>query len=306
VQLGTSARHDRPHVGKTEGQILRPEVNGMLMIACVALVLGFRESSNLAAAYGIAVTGTMGWTSLLFYSWPTTAGADAARAGTLLVLFLSFDLSFFVACSAKIAHGGWFPLMVAVAIFTTMMTWKLGRPDPRREGLRGLAAHGRVPRGRRPHAAHRVAGTAVFLASPGRDAAVLLHHFKHNKVLHQQVVILSIVTDAKPEVSRRRLRAHQVLRSRLLGRDGALRLHADARRPAGPARLRGQGLYINENETSFYLGRETASSPARAAHGASAQAPFRFPLAATARSAPLLLDPPTGRESGRKSSSEHW
>ena len=271
------------------------------MVACVALVLGFRESSDLAAAYGIAVTGTMAITSILFYfvardRW----GWSRAHAGVLLALFLAFDLSFFVACSAKIAHGGWFPLLVAVGIFTVMMTWKRGRALlgeriaaeslPLETFLDDIEVDN----------PHRVAGTAVFLTSTRRGTpAVLLHHFKHNKVLHQQVVILSIVTDAVPEVAARRLRPPQVLRPRLLGRDGALRLHADARRAGGPARLRDAGPRLNEADTSFYLGRETLLHRQGQRAWRLAQAPLPLPLAQRALGDRLLRDPAEPRRRDR-------
>jgi KUP system potassium uptake protein len=260
VQLGYLPRVTIIHTsGKTEGQIYVPEVNGLLMLACVALVLGFRESSNLADAYGIAVTGTMAMTSMLFFSvthhrW----GWSTGRSGALLALFLAFDLSFFLACSSKIAHGGWFPLTVATAIFTVMMTWKRGRTL-----LAQKIAEVSLPMDifledidrTNPH---RVAGTAVFLASTRRGTpAVLLHHFKHNKVLHQQVVILSIVTDAVPEVP-----AADFVRIKFFDRGfWAVTAHYGFMQTPDVLQVlracAGQGLYINENETSFYLGRET-------------------------------------------------
>jgi KUP system potassium uptake protein len=260
VQLGYLPRVTIVHTsGKTEGQIYVPEVNGVLMVACVALVLGFRESTNLADAYGIAVTGTMGITSVLFYSvahyrW----GWSAARAGTLLALFLAFDASFFVACSTKIAHGGWFPLAVAFCVFTVMMTWKRGRMI-----LGQRVADVSLPMDlfledverTKPH---RVNGTAVFLASTRRGTpAVLLHHFKHNKVLHQQVVILSIVTDAVPEVQ-----ASDFVHIKFFDHGfWAVTAHYGFMQTPDVLRVlracASQGLYINEAETSYYLGRET-------------------------------------------------
>jgi KUP system potassium uptake protein len=260
VQLGYLPRVTIVHTsGKTEGQIYVPEVNALLMVACLALVLGFRESSNLADAYGIAVTGTMAITSVLFYSVAHVRwGWSVAKAGSLLALFLTFDLSFFLACSAKIAHGGWFPILVAIGIFTVMMTWKLGR---KLLGER-LAAESL------PLEAfledidlvnpHRVAGTAVFLTSIRRGTpAVLLHHFKHNKVLHQQVIILSIVTDAVPEVA-----AADFVHLKFLDRGfWAVTAHYGFMQTPDILRVlracAGQGLYLNEAETSFYLGRET-------------------------------------------------
>ncbi len=297
VQLGYLPRVTIVHTsGKTEGQIFVPEVNSMLMLACVALVLGFRESSNLADAYGIAVTGTMGMTSMLFYSvahhrW----GWSKAKAGALLALFLSFDLSFFLACSAKIAHGGWFPLMVAGAIFTIMMTWKLGRKllgeKVAAESLPMDIFLEDVDRTN----PHRVAGTAVFLASTRRGTpAVLLHHFKHNKVLHQQVVILSIVTDAVPEVP-----PADFVRIKFFDRGfWAVTAHYGFMQTPDVLQVlracAGQGLYINENETSFYLGRETLITGKGKGMAPWRKRLFRF-LSRNARSATDFFSIPPNR-----------
>jgi KUP system potassium uptake protein len=120
VQLGYSPRVTIVHTSdEAAGQIYVPEINTALMVACVALVLGFKESSALAAAYGIAVTGTMAITSVLFYSVARDHWRwSILRAGSLVGLFLVIDLSFFAANVAKITHGGWFPIAVAAAVFT--------------------------------------------------------------------------------------------------------------------------------------------------------------------------------------------
>ncbi|MDB4982987.1 MAG: trkD [Myxococcales bacterium] len=260
VQLGYLPRVTIVHTsGKTEGQIYIPEVNGLLMFACLALVLGFRESSNLADAYGIAVTGTMSITSVLFYTVARRRwNWSRARAGTVLALFLTFDLAFFAACSAKILHGGWFPLLVAAGILVVMLTWKKGRTLlgekiaaealPLEVFLEDIDMTNPV----------RVPGTAVFLTSTRRGTpAVLLHHFKHNKVLHQQVVILSIVTDAVPEVP-----SADFVHLKFFDRGfwGVTAHYGFMQTPDIVQVLRAcasQGLYLNEADTSFYLGRET-------------------------------------------------
>jgi KUP system potassium uptake protein len=263
VQLGYLPRVTIIHTsGKTEGQIYVPEVNWMLMLACVALVLGFRQSSNLADAYGIAVTGTMAITSVLFYSVARERwGWSRLRAGVLLATFLTFDLAFLAACSAKIAHGGWFPLLVAAGVFTVMVTWKRGRvllgERFAQESL-PLEAFLMDIEMFKPH---RVSGTAVFLTSTRRGTpAVMLHHFKHNKVLHQTVVILSIVTDAVPEVP-----DDEFVRLKEFGHGfWAVTAHYGFMQSpdimqvlrAGVA----QGLPLNEADLSFYLGRETLLS----------------------------------------------
>jgi KUP system potassium uptake protein len=297
VQLGYLPRVTIVHTsGKTEGQIYVPEVNSMLMVACVALVIGFRQSSDLADAYGIAVTGTMAITSLLFYSvahqrW----GWSAAKAGALLALFLIFDLSFFAACSAKIAHGGWFPLMVATVIFVVMMTWKLGRKllgaQVAAEALPLEVFLEDIDRTN----PHRVSGTAVFLTSTRRGTpAVLLHHFKHNKVLHQQVVILSIVTDAVPEVP-----PADFVHLKFFDRGfWAVTAHYGFMQTPDVLQVlracAGHGLYLNEGETSFYLGRETLLAGKGKGMAPWRKRLFRF-LSRNARSATDFFSIPPNR-----------
>ncbi len=179
-----------------------PEINCMLMVACVALVIGFKHSDALAAAYGIAVTGTMSITSILFFvlvreKWKWSMGRSLALCG----VFLFVDLLFLSANTVKLAEGGWVPLGIATFVFTVMVTWKRGRMElgraialttlPLKDFLEDLERT-------KPH---RVKGTAVFMTSnPDAAPPVLLHHFKHNKVLHEQVVCLSIVTHHVPEV----------------------------------------------------------------------------------------------------------
>jgi KUP system potassium uptake protein len=260
VQLGYAPRMTIVHTsGKTEGQIYIPEVNGILMVACLALVLAARSSDRLADTYGTAMTGTMAITATLFFfvarerwKWPLW------RAASLLTLFLTVDLSLFVACLAKIATGGWFPLAVATAVFTVMTTWKRGR-----EILWARISSETLPvevfitdiEQTRPH---RVKGTAVFLTSIRRGIPnVLLHHFKHNKILHEQVVLLSVVTDAVPEVNKNdRIR----FKNFGLGFWGVTAHYGFMETPNAPEILRNcaaAGLRIDESETSYFLGRET-------------------------------------------------
>ncbi len=260
LQLGYLPRMAVVHTsGTTEGQIFIPEVNRLLMVACVTLVLGFRASGNLAAAYGIAVTGTMTLTSvLLFFVARQRWGWSFLRAGTLLVLLLAIDLSFFISCSAKIANGGWVPLAIAAGVFAVMVTWNRGRTI-----LGEKVAAGTLPlkvfladvEVTKPH---RVSGTAVFLASTRRGTpTVLLHHFKHNKVLHEQVVILSVTTDAVPWVP-----DEQKVRLKDFGLGfWAVTAHYGFMESPDVTdilrRCRAKGLATHAADTSFYLGRET-------------------------------------------------
>jgi KUP system potassium uptake protein len=297
VQLGYFPRVTIIHTsGKTEGQIYIPEVNWLLMLACVALVLGFRASGNLAAAYGIAVTGTMAITSILFY----VVARDRWRwsrlhAGALVALFLTIDLSFFLACSAKIANGGWFPLLVAAVVFTVMLTWKRGRAllDARisAESL-PLSAFVADVELCKPH---RVAGTAVFLSSTRRGTPnVLLHHFKHNKVLHQQVIILSIATDAVPEVA-----DDQKVRLKSFGHGfwGVTAHYGFMESPKVLDVLRHcklQGMRLNDADISYYLGRETLLSIKGSGMAEWRKVIFRF-LSRNARSATDFFAIPPNR-----------
>ena len=203
VQLGFSPRIRIDHTSTREfGQIYIAGVNWALMAGCMALVLGFRTSSNLAAAYGIAVTSTMVITTLLLYvvareRWRWNVPAAAA----LTALFLIADLAFFGANIVKVAHGGWLPLLLAAAIFAVMTTWKRGR--------RVLAE--RIQAEARPladflkevlqQAVTRVPGTAVFMSgSASRTPPALRHNLEHNKVLHDRVVFVTVKTRQTPHV----------------------------------------------------------------------------------------------------------
>jgi KUP system potassium uptake protein len=298
VQLGYLPRVTVVHTsGKTEGQIYIPEVNRLLMVACVALVLNFRESSNLAAAYGIAVTGTMAITSILSY-WVARDrwGWSVLRAGSFLLFILTIDLSFFLACSAKIASGGWLPLALACGMFSVMVTWNRGRTL-----LGEKIAADTLPlqvflsdvEATRPY---RVSGTAVFLASTRRGTpSVLLHHFKHNKVLHKQVVILSITTDAVPEVPEQ-----QKIRLKRFDQGfWAVTAHYGFMESPDVTdimrRCRARGLETEPADTSFYLGRETLI-PKRGGQGMADWRKFLFRfLSRNARSATDFFAIPPNR-----------
>jgi KUP system potassium uptake protein len=265
VQLGYSPRVTIRHTSRSEiGQIFVPEVNLILAVATVALVLGFRSSGALAAAYGIAVTGTMSITTLLFHRvmrdrW----GWSRWRAWPLSAFFLTVDLGFFSANLVKFEEGGWFPIVVAVAVYTLMSTWKKGRTE-----LAVQIAKASLPldlliadiERRRPV---RVPGTAVFMTSgQGTAPPVLLHHLKHNKVLHERVVLASIVTEEVPRVSRKE---RLVVRSLGAGFYQVVGRYGFMQSPDVPALLRslpegaipGPAFEKAKDETTYYLGRET-------------------------------------------------
>jgi KUP system potassium uptake protein len=259
VQLGYSPRITVVHTSANEaGQIYIPEINRLLMFGCVLLVLAFKNSNSLGAAYGIAVTGTMAITSLLFYvvargrwNW------SLWHILPITLAFLAIDLTLFAANVIKIEHGGWVPIIIAAVVFTLMSTWKKGRL------LLNHALHsgslpidlflGDVAR-RKPV---RVPGTAVFMTSSNDGVpVVLLHHLKHNKVLHEQVILMSVVTPEVPEVrASERVTVEKLEQGfwRVTARYGFMES------PNVPEILqwaRESGVKAKPNDTTFYLGRE--------------------------------------------------
>ncbi|MGB2831650.1 MAG: KUP/HAK/KT family potassium transporter, partial [Methylotenera sp.] len=195
LQLGYLPRMHVEHTSESEeGQVYMPRVNWGLMIAVMVLVLSFKSSGNLAAAYGIAVTGDMVITTLLagivfHHRW----GWSKLRTGALVALFLTVDVAFFSANVLKIPDGGWVPLVLGMVIFTLMLTWKTGRAmvytrlkNEAMELAPFIEAIG-------AHPPARVAGNALFL-TPNPDGVphAMLHNLKHNKVLHEKVVILTV------------------------------------------------------------------------------------------------------------------
>jgi KUP system potassium uptake protein len=265
VQLGYAPRVTIRHTSHTAfGQIYVPEVNWGVGVATVALVLGFRNSSNLAAAYGIAVTGTMTITTLLFHRvmrdrwrWPLWLAAP------LTSLFLFADLSFFSANLIKVEEGGWFPLVAGGLVFILMSTWKRGR-DALGEQLReaGLPLDlfmADIER-RRPQ---RVPGTAVFMTSnAGGAPPVLLHHLKHNKILHERVLLVSIVGEeipAVPEQERLTVKSLGHGFYQVLGRYGFMETPNVPALLASipPFAVAGPRIELVPMETTYYLGRET-------------------------------------------------
>jgi len=260
VQLGFLPRVSVVHTSsKHEGQIYIPEVNYAFMVACVALVLAFQSSSNLAAAYGIAVTGLFLITSYLIFlvcqrNWGWSRGAALALYLPLLVI----DGAFFSSNVIKIAHGGWFPLAVGVCAFAIMTTWWRGR-----NALSQMMETGTIPDtlfladiGETP--LPRVSGTAVFMSSGQTGIPnVLLHHVKHNKVLHKQVVLLSIITENIPfSIGNSSITVLPLEHGfyRVLARVGFMQ---QPNVPRILARCEKHGLVVNDADTTYYLGRQT-------------------------------------------------
>ena len=207
VQLGYFPRVTIVHTSKAAiGQIYVPEINLTLALASIALVIGFGSSRALAGAYGIAVIGAMVITTIVYFvvltqtwKWPLW------RALPLVTLFLVIDLSFFGANLPKIPHGGWFPIAVAAVLSLIMATWKSGRRILAAEISDRMLPLPMLIDDVADSPPLRVPGVAVFLASnPNGVPLVLLHHLKHNKMLHENVVLLSVLVEPVPEVPRSR------------------------------------------------------------------------------------------------------
>ena len=268
VQLGYLPRMRIEHTSEDQvGQIYMPAVNWGLMLACVGLVVGFRTSGRLAAAYGVAVTTDMVFTTILFavvaylrWKWPSWI--VLSMAGALLVI----DLAFWTGNLPKIPHGGWFPLLVAGGMFTVMTTWKKGR-----EILASRFAHERIPvleflDSIREHPPQRVPGTAIFMnGDPAGIPRALLHNLKHNRILHERIILMTVETEEIPHVPE----DHRILVEELeQGFTSVVAIYGFAEDPDVPRVLRSldlPGYRYNPMDTTFFLGQRTFIIPKRPA-----------------------------------------
>jgi KUP system potassium uptake protein len=261
IQLGYSPRLQVNYTSaRIIGQIYVPVVNWILMISCVGLVLGFRTSSHLAAAYGVAITTTMLITTILFYvvarrrwHWP------AAVALPVAAFFITIDLAFFGANMLKIAHGGWFPLLVSAGILFLMLTWRKGR-----RVLRGHLNNVCVPLESllpdlKSQRIGRVPGTAIYMSGNRSGTPLaLLHNLKHNKVLHDQVVLLTVRTEEVPYLTNVKDR---VAVEKLGAGFWRVQVHFGFMEkpdvPAALALVKQRGLGFEPMRTTYFIGRET-------------------------------------------------
>ena len=267
IQLGYCPRMSIIHTSETEhGQIYIPEINRALMIGCLTIVVGFRSTSALGAAYGIAVTGSMAISTILFstlartrwlWSWQKVIG--------LATVFLIVDLSFFGSNLLKVVHGGWVPLAIAIVVFTLMTTWSAGRRI-----VQMLLARGSLPidlfladvSKRKPF---RAPGTAVFMTSnPEGAPLVLLHHLRHNKTLLENVILLSILATNVPTVpDEERITVTDLGEGfwRVIAKYGFME-KADV--PQVLAQCRHMGVVADRRDTTYFLGRERLLPTGRA------------------------------------------
>jgi KUP system potassium uptake protein len=244
----------------TEGQIYIPEVNSMLAIGCLTLVLTFRESVKLAAAYGIAVTGTMAITSILFYIVARhTWGWRRWKAGALLVLFMSFDVPFLLANLFKFFDGGYVPMLIGATLIAGMLIWSHGRTSLLEKYASRFSSLEKV----RPiidrALATRVPGTAVFISPSAEHVPpILVHHVERSRSLHETVILLTVERPPVPVVA-------QEGRWRMvpLG-DGFYRLviffgymEEPLLLPVLQQAAKAFGLSMEAAETTYYVGHET-------------------------------------------------
>jgi KUP system potassium uptake protein len=285
VQLGFVPRVAIVHTSaQTEGQIFVPVVNVLLMAACISVVIVAGTSSRLAAAYGIAVTGTMAITSVLFYAVARRCwGWSRLRAGAVAGTFLAVDVAFFGANLAKLFHGGWFPMVAALGVFSVMTTWRMGARWRFREMAKIRVPFADLLASLKLNPPLRVRGTAVFMTQDKEGTPpAMLHQLKHNQVLHEQVVILTIETCNDPTVPpEERVQVVQLGRGywRVVGRYGFMET------PNVPEVLRAaasQGLATYSGRTSYFIGHETFVATGRSNLPAWRRALFMF-LARNAR-----------------------
>ncbi|HEU4855846.1 MAG TPA: potassium transporter Kup [Rhodanobacteraceae bacterium] len=260
IQLGFLPRMPVVHTSNEDvGQIFLPWINRLLMILVVLVVLGFKSSNALAGAYGIAVTGTMVIDTVLFLivAWRMWKWNPLVIVG-LGLFFLVIDLSFFGANTLKVEDGGWFPLVLGLAVFAVLTTWRRGRDLVLRQlKLGGLALEPFIAN-LAEHPPTRVEGTAIFLVSdPDAVPHALLHNLKHNKVLHKRNVILTVDTLETPHAD-----PEERIELADLGHDFhklVLRFGFadDPNVPVALHECARQGLDIKMMDTTFFLSRET-------------------------------------------------
>jgi KUP system potassium uptake protein len=289
VQLGYLPRTTVVHTSsETEGQIYIPEVNWLMAMCCIALVLAYRDSTRLAAAYGIAVTGTMAITSIAFYAvarkrwhWPVYL------LGPLVAAFLVIDLGFFLSNAFKLLDGGFVPIALGFGIFSLMRIWKRGRAllaayfkraaRPLKQFLEELRAGICRGPGDLEIPITRVPGVAVFLTSnPVGTPPLLLHHLRHVHSLHRVVILLSVVSHRVPRIASDQDEAEE------LG-EGFYRVRLHAGFMESPNVPRALGALITRlrlpfslEDVTYFLGRETLLATSRGQMGQREEAIFSF------------------------------
>jgi KUP system potassium uptake protein len=260
VQLGYCPRVDIIHTSKEEiGQIYIPGVNWLMMFGTLGLVLGFRESSDLAAAYGIAVTSTMVITTLLAFVVERKLWMWSLPLAIAFTLFIfTIDMSFLIANATKLLDGGWLPIVVAAAIFLFLTTWRRGKEVlAARLAKTSLPVDALVADAGRRHVT-RVPGTAVFLHSDEKSTPIaLLHNIKHNRVLHEKNIFFTVQTEEFPHVGReQRVKIEDLGHGfwRVVARYGFME---DPHVPRALRQASELGLDIDPMQATYFLSRNT-------------------------------------------------
>ncbi len=260
IQLGYCPRMDIFHTSESEiGQIYMPWINWSLLVAVILLILGFGSSSNLAGAYGVAVTGMMTIDTILaFFVVTTLWNWSKWIAAPVALVFLCIDLTFLGANSVKLVHGGWFPILVAMILFVLFTTWYRGRQVLMQQLAPGAIGIEPFVNSIALHPPTRVPGTAVFLTTTTEGVPhALLHNLNHNKVLHERILLLTVLTEEVPHVGdEERIEVTPLSADffRVIVRYGF------KDQPDVPAALelgKAHGLDVKMMETSFFLSRQT-------------------------------------------------
>jgi KUP system potassium uptake protein len=260
IQLGLLPRMEITHTSETqEGQIFMPRINRLLLVGVLFLVLMFKNSSALASAYGIAVTGTMVVTTALAFvvvwkrwKWPLWA------ALSVVACFLFVDIAFLAANLMKIVDGGWVPLLLGCCVMVVMWTWVRGTAILARKQQRDSLPMTDLLRMLQKSKPTRVSGTAIFLTNhPDLAPSSLMHNLKHNKVLHERVLIMCVRTEDMPRVASANRYEIEPLSedfTKITVHYGYMEL---PRVPSALASLRKTGLKFDIMTTSFFVGRRT-------------------------------------------------
>jgi KUP system potassium uptake protein len=262
IQLGFLPRLRVTHTSVAQmGQIYVGPVNWLLMVCTIGLVLGFHSSSNLAAAYGVAVTATMLVTTALFFvvahqRW----GWSLKKAGALTALFLVVDMSFFVSNMTKIFHGAWFPLVIAGLIYTVMTTWEHGRKILAEKMTALTTSLGEFLAAVNQQPPQRIPGQAFFLTrSHDLVPAAMVQNLRHNKILHSEVYFLNIRTEEIPRVPNLEKIEVEKMGSgiyRIIAHFGFME---EPKIAVIAALCKSQGIRVELKDVSFFLGREKLS-----------------------------------------------
>lgn len=259
IQLGYCPRLAIQHTSEGEkGQIYVPAINALLMVGVIGLILAMQSSSNLAAAYGIAVTGTMAIDTILAFVVAVSLwGWNRWLAGLMALGFLTVDLAFFGTNLPKVPAGGWFPLVVGGLVFLLLSTWKRGRDILQQKLQEKAMPVDEFLEFLQESAPTRVAGTAVYMTTSHQGVPLsLLNNLKHNKALHENVIILSVITEPVPRVAPEKRRNIRKLADSMF----RISLHYGfAESPNIPKALRSSSreIEIDPANTYYFLSRET-------------------------------------------------